>query len=134
LQTKDFDFGVLVVGEPEIAFRGRAFRGHRPPRSHDFSKSTSNKAKVMLSRLPRLRKLKIAALLGSAAFGYDYVVNEQAFFRNFRTVGAAIATVIDYKIFFDEENVSELHSKVAARLLHVCKSNGGLYIKFGQGM
>jgi aarF domain-containing kinase len=84
--------------------------------------------------MSKLGKFGKISLVFAGTFGYDYLVNEQAFFRNFRTVGAALRTVIDYKIFFNEDNISQMHAKVAERLLHVCRKNGGLYIKFGQGM
>jgi aarF domain-containing kinase len=41
---------------------------------------------------------------------------------------------LDYKLFFDEDNVEELHTRAAKRVVNVCGKNGGLYVKFGQGI
>ncbi|KAF9111031.1 hypothetical protein BGX27_005492 [Mortierella sp. AM989] len=43
----------------------------------------------------------------------------------------------DYKFNFTPgkaDQINELHQRVANRILHVCQTNGGLYIKLGQGI
>ena len=54
--------------------------------------------------------------------------------RNLRTIWAAVMITCDYKFFANPQNISEIHTKVAKRILTVCKKNSGLYIKFGQGI
>eukprot|EP00092_Neocalanus_flemingeri_P027570 GFUD01029911.1.p1 GENE.GFUD01029911.1~~GFUD01029911.1.p1 ORF type:complete len:549 (+),score=182.34 GFUD01029911.1:59-1705(+) len=70
-------------------------------------------------------------------------VLEGGVFRFCRSLGTGLAIAIDYKYSMwglvdqSEEYQEELklaHTRSAGRILSACLSNGGLYIKFGQGL
>lgn len=54
--------------------------------------------------------------------------------RNARTIFTGLNVIYDYKVRFNHENANEIHEKVATDIFNVCTQNGGLYIKFGQGI
>jgi aarF domain-containing kinase len=82
-----------------------------------------------------LRKARQAALFATGAFvAYDTAFEDARVMRNARMIHAALLTLVDYKYYFSAENASEVHQRVADRLLHVFRKNGGLYVKFGQGI
>eukprot|EP00961_Rhodomonas_salina_P145373 1956407-Rhodomonas_salina.1 len=75
--------------------------------------------------------------IGVAAFAvhqYDTHFRYARFNRNVRSVGAAVATLVDYKIVLARkpESLEDLHERVAKRWYDVCCTNAGLYIKLGQ--
>jgi len=84
------------------------------------------------------KKKVISAVIGlglpAGFLAWDYTLNEESFSRNFRSLKAAAGILIDYKLFYDPENIHILHEKAAARILYCCQRNGGLYIKLGQGI
>ncbi|KAI8821295.1 ABC1 family-domain-containing protein [Fimicolochytrium jonesii] len=85
------------------------------------------------SRLRRLGLLTTSALLGVAAL--DTYAYDRTLQRNIRTLVAGAIVTADYKWNFvpgNAENIEKLHERTAERILDVCKTNGGLYIKFGQ--
>ena len=79
----------------------------------------------------------IKTLVGAsiALWTVDQFVLASSLERNARTIGTAAVIALDYKLNFNRRNsldIEQLHSRVAKRILDVCKHNGGLYIKFGQ--
>eukprot|EP00002_Diphylleia_rotans_P039399 TRINITY_DN9121_c0_g1_i1.p1 TRINITY_DN9121_c0_g1~~TRINITY_DN9121_c0_g1_i1.p1 ORF type:complete len:355 (-),score=70.59 TRINITY_DN9121_c0_g1_i1:55-1119(-) len=81
------------------------------------------------------RKLFRGTALGFGVFAaYDTAFEDARLLRNLRMIHAAAMTLVDYKYHFTPENASEIHQRVASRLLYVFQKNGGLYIKFGQGI
>ncbi|KAF9582139.1 hypothetical protein BGW38_000591 [Lunasporangiospora selenospora] len=93
--------------------------------------------------LPRLfthRAIRNATALTAAATGLylvDTHQNARAFQRTARTAWNGVLIGWDYKFNFTPgkaDQISELHQRVADRILHVCQTNGGLYIKLGQGI
>ena len=60
-----------------------------------------------------------------------------------RSLGTGLCIAIDYKFSLwglddssddYQDSISQAHSRSASRILTTCLENGGLYIKFGQGM
>lgn len=65
----------------------------------------------------------------------DDKYNARTLQRNGLTVWNGLCIGLDYKINFRPgkgDKIDDLHERVAQRILRVCKSNGGLYIKLGQ--
>eukprot|EP00906_Rhabdomonas_costata_P030468 RCo043065 len=84
------------------------------------------------SRLGRLG-VSSAAALGCVAL-VDYLL-DQSLSRNARAVALAAQITLAYKFCEDTPAaLQEVHRQTATNLLHVCQSNGGLYIKLGQGI
>ena len=81
------------------------------------------------------RRLLLGAGWCATGFGVDRGL-DRSLSRNALAVWAAVATTIDYKFGLSggSEDLDAMHRKVAERLLWVCQSNGGLYIKLGQGI
>ena len=52
------------------------------------------------------------------------------------TASCALRTLVDYKFVLREDgsNLSEIHRRVAQRWFDLICTNGGLFIKFGQGV
>lgn len=75
----------------------------------------------------------IAVGVGSA-YMYDSVIGDELVNRNGRMIWACFLTLIDYKYLLDPSRPDDTHQRVAERLLAVCRRNGGLYIKLGQGV
>ena len=67
------------------------------------------------------------------AHQYDTHLRYGRFNRNARSLAAAVATLYDFKINLVYENdLEELHERVARRWYDVCCKNAGLYVKIGQ--
>ncbi|RUS28815.1 ABC1 family-domain-containing protein [Jimgerdemannia flammicorona] len=85
---------------------------------------------------PRLtRRLALLTTTFAGLYVYDEKANAQVLQRNTRTLYNGLVLAADYKLNFTAKNaagIDDLHERVARRLLHVCKANGGLYIKLGQ--
>ncbi|CAG8535302.1 13420_t:CDS:10 [Funneliformis caledonium] len=67
----------------------------------------------------------------------DDKYNARTLQRNGLTVWNGLCIGLDYKINFRPgkgDKIDDLHERVAQRILRVCKSNGGLYIKLGQAI
>ncbi|KAF9094925.1 hypothetical protein BGX29_010853 [Mortierella sp. GBA35] len=94
----------------------------------------------LLQRLFSRRSIRTATVLSAAATGLylvDTHKNAKAFQRTARTAWNGILVGYDYKFNFTPgkaNQINELHQRVADRILHVCQTNGGLYIKLGQGI
>ncbi|ETO36989.1 atypical/ABC1/ABC1-B protein kinase [Reticulomyxa filosa] len=75
---------------------------------------------------------------GLAGFGALYIDDKLHYDRNkrtFRAVWTCLRILYEFKINWDEQALnSELHKRVAEMILETCQKNGGLYIKFGQGV
>ncbi|KAF9927897.1 hypothetical protein FBU30_002784 [Linnemannia zychae] len=86
------------------------------------------------------RTLRTVTILSASATGLylvDTYKNASAFQRTARTAWNGVLIGCDYKFNFTPgkaNQINELHQRVANRILHVCQTNGGLYIKLGQGI
>ncbi|KIM29483.1 hypothetical protein M408DRAFT_114122 [Serendipita vermifera MAFF 305830] len=72
-----------------------------------------------------------------ALFTWDYYFGARTLSRNTRTVYNGILIVLDYKLNYDTNDIDKMngvHERSAQRLLHVCRKNGGLYVKAGQAI
>ena len=73
--------------------------------------------------------------VASAAVYIDDRVNYNRNIRNLRAVTTGFRILWEYKINWNNEELNDdLHERVAKLILDTCKKNGGLYIKFGQGI
>jgi aarF domain-containing kinase len=54
--------------------------------------------------------------------------------RAVRCAAAAAGTLYDYKVRFKDDNFADIHESVAQRWYNCIRANGGLFIKFGQGI
>ncbi|EGR28453.1 chaperonin, putative [Ichthyophthirius multifiliis] len=63
---------------------------------------------------------------------YDYNSQDRILYRNLRTLKTGFIILYNYKIRFSPENVNQIHEETAAEIYNLCKSNDGLYVKFGQ--
>lgn len=48
-----------------------------------------------------------------------------------RTLRVGISIIINYKFRFTPETVDEIHEYTAHDIYNLCKTNDGLYVKFG---
>jgi predicted unusual protein kinase regulating ubiquinone biosynthesis (AarF/ABC1/UbiB family) len=88
---------------------------------------------VMLRR--RLKPIALAGLVsGGALYAYDELALCQVMQRSIRALACGVAIFIDYKLIWTPYNASEVHTRVARRIVDTCKLNEGLYVKFGQVM
>jgi aarF domain-containing kinase len=83
-------------------------------------------------------RLSKALLFGGAAFT-AWAVDKQFYYstlqRNLYTLYSGVLVAVDVKWNFSAskaDQISQLYDRVSKRILNCCKSNGGLYIKFGQ--
>ncbi|KAG0056441.1 hypothetical protein BGZ83_004948 [Gryganskiella cystojenkinii] len=94
----------------------------------------------ILQRLFSLKSVRtVTVLSGTATALYliDTHKNAKAFQRTARTAWNGVLVGWDYKFNFTPgkaDQINDLHQRVANRILHVCQTNGGLYIKLGQGI
>ncbi|KAF9902435.1 hypothetical protein EC991_004950 [Linnemannia zychae] len=94
----------------------------------------------LLQRILSRRTLRTATVLSATVTGLylvDTHKNAKAFQRTARTAWNGVLVGYDYKFNFTPgkaDQINELHQRVADRILHVCQTNGGLYIKLGQGI
>ncbi|KAF9898649.1 hypothetical protein BX616_003769 [Lobosporangium transversale] len=94
----------------------------------------------ILQRAFTHRALRRVTMLSATATGLyliDTHMNAKAFQRTARTAWNGVLVGWDYKFNFTPgkaDQINDLHQRVANRILHVCQTNGGLYIKLGQGI
>ncbi|KAF9954886.1 hypothetical protein BGZ70_010431 [Mortierella alpina] len=94
----------------------------------------------LLQRLFTYKAVRVATVLSGATtalYLVDTHKNARAIQRTSRTAWNGILIGWDYKFNFTPgkaDQINDLHKRVAERILHVCQSNGGLYIKLGQGI
>jgi aarF domain-containing kinase len=82
-----------------------------------------------------IKRIGIASAGVASVWAFDKYFYYSTIQRNLKTLFAGAIITIDYKLNFNADNVDNidaLHERTAKRILDVCKSNGGLYIKFGQ--
>lgn len=85
--------------------------------------------------LRKLRPLALTGVVGGGAlYAYDELALCQVIQRSLRAAWCGAAIFIDYKLLWTPYNASEVHSRVARRIVDTCKQNEGLYVKFGQVM
>eukprot|EP01119_Soliformovum_irregulare_P011127 TRINITY_DN2767_c0_g1_i2.p1 TRINITY_DN2767_c0_g1~~TRINITY_DN2767_c0_g1_i2.p1 ORF type:complete len:453 (+),score=105.13 TRINITY_DN2767_c0_g1_i2:110-1468(+) len=76
-------------------------------------------------------------VVGTAAIAVDTVAYDQRAVRVGRSLLAATATAWDFYNIdpknMNSEHNSRIHRRVAERIVNTCRTNGGLYIKLGQG-
>ncbi|KAF9192392.1 hypothetical protein BGZ51_005207 [Haplosporangium sp. Z 767] len=93
-----------------------------------------------LQRLFTYKSVRTLTVVSGAATGLyliDTHKNAKAFQRTARTAWNGVLIGWDYKFNFTPgkaDQINDLHQRVANRILHVCQTNGGLYIKLGQGI
>ena len=93
-----------------------------------------------MSRWGRLsrRVLLYPSLLGIVGLSIDDYYNSHRVQRNMRAVYTAFRIMYEYKLNWKSENTfkqnEEVHRRAAKLILNCCQKNGGLYIKFGQGI
>ncbi len=75
--------------------------------------------------------LKTTFLFSTMGLIYDYNTREQVAIRNLRTVWCGMKLLYNYKIRFSEDNFNEIHETTARDIYELCKTNDGLYVKFG---
>jgi aarF domain-containing kinase len=81
------------------------------------------------------RRIGLAAAGIAGFWAFDEYCYYSTIQRNLKTLAAGIIITIDYKLNFKAskaDQIDALHERTAKRILDVCRSNGGLYIKFGQ--
>ncbi|KAF9296288.1 hypothetical protein BGZ88_000248 [Linnemannia elongata] len=94
----------------------------------------------LLQRIFSRKTARTAAVVSATVTGLylvDTYKNAKAFQRTARTAWNGVLVGYDYKFNFTPgkaNQINELHQRVADRILHVCQTNGGLYIKLGQGI
>ena len=78
-----------------------------------------------------------AALVTTACtsvYAYDEFCLSQVIQRNVRALLCGVSLFVEYKFIWTPYNASEVHGRVARRIVDTCKTNEGLYVKFGQLM
>jgi predicted unusual protein kinase regulating ubiquinone biosynthesis (AarF/ABC1/UbiB family) len=80
----------------------------------------------------RGRVVSLGALTVGSLFALDELQLSNVIERNLRALLCASAIFLDYKFIWTPYNASEVHSRVAKRIVKCCKTNEGLYVKFGQ--
>ncbi|KAI8924424.1 ABC1 family-domain-containing protein [Entophlyctis helioformis] len=81
------------------------------------------------------RRTGLAAALGAGLWAADHYLYDSSIERSVRTLATGVLIAADFRLNFSRDKadqINDLHSRVAARILSLCKHNGGLYIKFGQ--
>ncbi|RHZ82009.1 hypothetical protein Glove_115g30 [Diversispora epigaea] len=84
-----------------------------------------------------LRRIAILTSLVGGIYLVDDKLNARTLQRNALTAWNGLCIGLDYKINFRPgkgDKIEELHERVANRILNICRSNGGLYIKLGQSI
>ncbi|CAG8682740.1 7609_t:CDS:2, partial [Acaulospora morrowiae] len=92
-----------------------------------------------MSSAMRISARRLAFLISASGGIYfaDDKMNARTLQRNTLTVWNGLCIGLDYKINFRPgmgDKIDDLHERVANRILNVCRSNGGLYIKLGQAI
>lgn len=80
------------------------------------------------------RRLFTRGALGSLTLAtlHDKYMGDDLLFRNMRSLYCGAKLVYQYKVALSPENIASIHESVANDLFSLCKSNDGLYVKFGQ--
>lgn len=84
-----------------------------------------------------LKKAALYTGIGVGGYAVDRYLCYSTVQRNLYTAYTAVAIFVDVKMNFVREKgdqIEALHGRVSKRILDVCKSNAGLYIKFAQQM
>ncbi|CAG8709422.1 7906_t:CDS:10, partial [Cetraspora pellucida] len=84
-----------------------------------------------------VRRLAFIASTIGGVYLADDKWNARTLQRNVLTAWNGICIGLDYKINFRPgkgDKIDDLHERVAKRILNVCLTNGGLYIKLGQAI
>ncbi|KAL1924982.1 uncharacterized protein VTP21DRAFT_4636 [Calcarisporiella thermophila] len=91
--------------------------------------------------MPALHTLRRLALLSGVSLTTCFIADNEfggkVIQRTSRLAYNGMAIAIDYKLNFKPEKadlIEDLHTRAANRILNVCRQNGGLYIKLGQGI
>ncbi|KAF8963204.1 hypothetical protein BGZ46_001024 [Entomortierella lignicola] len=94
----------------------------------------------LLQRLFTYRSVRAVTIASATVTGLyliDTHKNAKALQRTARLAWNGVLVGWDYKFNFTPgkaDQINDLHQRVANRILHVCQTNGGLYIKLGQGI
>ena len=89
----------------------------------------------MSGRMTWPMKLGAGMAMFTAAYYIDSEFNAKTFQRNLRTLYHGICLTFNYKFRFKPgADINAIHQDAAERILVTCQKNGGLYIKFGQGV
>ena len=84
------------------------------------------------------RFLLYPLVLGAGALTIDDHYNSHRVQRNMRAMYTALRIMYEYKLNWSSENTfrqnEEVHRRAAKLILNCCQKNGGLYVKFGQGI
>lgn len=92
----------------------------------------------MMTMLAGSKLLKVSAAmasLGLVTYQYDKQYNASALTRNLRTAAAGCQIAYLYKLKYNEKaDIDAIHQQAADIIYNVCSANGGLYVKFGQGL
>ncbi|KIX06419.1 uncharacterized protein Z518_04395 [Rhinocladiella mackenziei CBS 650.93] len=85
------------------------------------------------------RRLVSLTLFGAIAYTVDQRFYASSLTRCTRTFVLGLTAALDYKINFREDppfanDIAELHARNAAKLFHLLRTNGGLYLKIGQAI
>jgi len=84
------------------------------------------------------RFLLYPLILGAGALTIDDHFNSNRVQRNMRAFYTALRIMYEYKMNWSSEKTfrenEEVHRRAAKLILNCCQKNGGLYVKFGQGI
>eukprot|EP00759_Apiculatamorpha_spiralis_P014320 PhF_6_TR21022/c0_g1_i1/m.30217/K08869/ADCK, ABC1; aarF domain-containing kinase len=81
-----------------------------------------------------MRGLGYVGVTSGICVGIDYSC-DHVISRNIRCMSNAAIVAYEYKTFDgDMDQLSALHQRTAERILHVCLTNEGLYVKLGQAL
>merc|ERR1719210_3206327 len=86
--------------------------------------------KSLTNVLTKRRQLGLG--LFATGWYFDEFHNHRAVQRNLKSFVTALQVLYIYKVKWNAENTSECHRSAAQAILDTCKTNSGLYIKFGQ--
>lgn len=86
-----------------------------------------------------IRRLAYILLAGAAVYVMDKKYYASSLTRSTRTFALGLTAALDYKINFREnppfaDDIAEVHARNAAKLFHLLRTNGGLYLKIGQAI
>ncbi len=93
-----------------------------------------------MSRWTRLsgKVLLYTCLMGGTCLSIDDYYNSHRVQRNLRALYTAARIIYEYKVNWNSSNTFKqneaIHRRAAKLILNCCQKNGGLYIKFGQGI
>ncbi|KAK7894788.1 hypothetical protein LTR67_005527 [Exophiala xenobiotica] len=120
------------------AFSQSVFRtAFAPPTPASLGKAVP--AKQFKRTRKWLRRLVYVSSFGALAYVVDKKYYASSLTRCTRTFALGLTAALDYKINFREnppfaEDVGEVHARNAAKLFHLLRTNGGLYLKIGQAI